>query len=155
VEHGLRVLNAQGEPRGADSATLSALAVISDAAATMWRARRDAEALDLARRLIRRALVVQPNAVGLLRRSAALASEAGDYIEATRQWAVVRAGAELGSAAWFEATTGWLESLAFADPREAERAIDAHFALYPDGGPAPWGQRIAAIRDALRKRATP
>jgi hypothetical protein len=151
VRYGVRVLSTLGDDETAvrDPATISTLLIVSDAAAVLWAERQDADALQLARRLIRRALLTRPNAVELLTRSARLASAAGEHADAASTWGTIRAGAEVASSAWFEATTERLAALTISDPKLARTELASHFELFPQGGPAPWDERLAELRVSL------
>lgn len=155
VRYGVRVLAsfAEGDGPSRDPAIVSTQMHVSDAASVLWRVRSDPDALLLARRLLRRALASQPNSIELLIRSARLASDAGDDAEAAETWDRVRSGAELGAEAWFRATTERLVALARADAGAAAEELEKHFALYPDGGPSPWGDRLRALRRQLEERS--
>lgn len=155
VRYGVRVLSSltDGAASQSDPAIVSTLMLVSDAASVIWRARSDADALLLARRLLRRSLAVQPNSIDLLTRAARLASDAGDYPEAADTWGRVRSGAELGTELWFQATTERFVSLARADASVAAQELSKHFDLYPDGGPASWGDRLRNLRRELEERA--
>jgi hypothetical protein len=151
VHYGVRVLSTLGDndQTARDPVTISTLMIVSDAAAVLWDKRRDADALQLSRRLIRRALLAQPNAVELLTRSARLASAAGEYADAASTWGTIRAGAEVASMAWFEATTERLTALAISDPALARSELARHFELFSQGGPPPWDTRLAELRASL------
>jgi hypothetical protein len=155
VRYGVRVLSSltDGAASESDPAIVSTLMLVSDAASVLWRARSDADALLLSRRLLRRALAVQPNSIDLLTRAARLANDAGDYPEAAETWDRVRSGAELGTELWFRATTERFVSLARADASVAAEELANYFDLYPDGGPAPWGDRLRNLRRELEERA--
>lgn len=152
VRYGVRVLSTigSGDDAASDGAALSTMMIVSDAAATLWRANRDADALQLARRLLRRAMIAQPNSADLLARSAALASDAGDHAEAAATWARLRAGAELGTEPWFRATTERIAALAKADRAAAQTELTRYFEVFPDGGPPPWGERLQRLRVELQ-----
>ncbi len=151
VRYGVRVLSAfdASGQAAADPALTSTLLLVSDAATVLWQTRADADALQLARRLVRRALMAQPNAVGLLTRSARLSSAAGEYADAARTWDTIRAGSEMASQPWFEATTERIAALAAVDPEQAREELNRHYELFPQGGPDPWGARLEAIRASL------
>ncbi len=151
VRYGARVLSTfdSAAPSAPDPAAVSTLLMVSDAATVLWQTRGDADALQLARRLVRRALLTQPNAIGLLTRSARLSSAAGEHADAARTWGTIRAGAEMASQAWFEATSERIAALASSDPDMAREELARHYELFPEGGPDPWGERLASLRAAL------
>lgn len=155
VRYGVRVLASmtEGDVSERDPALVSTLMLVSDAASVLWRAQSDPDALLLARRLLRRALAAQPTSIDLLTRAAGLASDAGDYPEAAETWNRVLSGAELGSDLWFRATTQRLVALSRADASLAAQELAKHFDLYPDGGPAPWGDRLRNLRREIEERS--
>ncbi len=135
-----------GEPT--DDAGVTALAAGADAAAFLFMEVGDNDAKAVALRLMRAALAARPNDRAILRQAAEFAGAASEPAFGAECWKRLLAGAELGSNAWFEATTGYLTALSHADAARARDLLDRHRALFPEYGPEPWGERLRALDDS-------
>jgi len=157
VEHGGSLLltlqaNEGGETTDSqtDAAALFALrATIAEATADLWRYDNDTEARDLSIGMHQSLLHDEPGNRTVLRRLAELAEEADDTATALDAWRRLASGLEQGSDAWFEARFRQLSLLARIDRSRAIAAIKQHRVLWPDLGPAPWGERFADLERRL------
>lgn len=151
VINGVRVIEQLGVGDGAlrDGATLGVYFAVIDAASSLARQNDDQEALQLARRLVRRVLTTHPTSGLALRRAAELAELANEPGDAAEAWRTLQSGAEIGSADWFEASFQRIRLLAASDSSEAGALLGRHFELFPDGGPSPWGERFNALRRSV------
>jgi len=151
VRHGRRLIrdaeSAEGETPSASF--LSLQAEVADAAVTVWRLERDEQARDLGLLLYRKLLRSQPRDAGFLRAHAELSEAVGDIEAALESWRTLVAGLEAGSERWFEAKHGLILLLSRVDPERARLALQQHRVLYPQLGPAPWGERLDAIERSL------
>ncbi len=139
-----------------DAARLTVRVYIGEAAAWLWDATKDESMRSLAIEAHRLALEKQPTDGALLRRMAALSAAAGDSEAALQSWRVLLAGSDIASASWFEATTHVIELTAELDPETARSMLDRHVLLYPNYGPAPWGDRLRAVDERVpRGEGTP
>ena len=159
VDHGGRLLlTLQESARAGDTATdsqtdASALfalrATIAEATADLWRYNKDADARDLSIGMHESLLRVEPNNRTVLRRLAELAEEAGKSETALDAWRRLASGLTPGSEPWFEARLRQLTLLARVDQSRAVAALKQHRILWPDLGPAPWGDRFADLEQRL------
>ncbi len=157
VRHGRRLIrdaeSAEGDNPSASF--LSLQAEVADAAGTVWRLERDEQARDLALLLYRRLLRSQPRDAGFLRAHAELSESVGDVEAALESWRTLVAGLDAGTERWFEAKHGLILLLSRVDPERARLALQQHRVLYPELGPAPWGERLDAIERSLKTGGGP
>jgi len=155
VRHGRRLIrdSESSEGESPSASFLSLQAEVADAAVTVWRLERDDQARDLALLLYRKLLRSQPRDAGFLRAHAELSEAVGDIEAALESWRTLVAGLEAGSEKWFEAKHGLILLLSRVDPERARLALQQHRVLYPQLGPAPWGERLDAIERSLRSGA--
>ncbi len=132
-----------------EGARLTVRVYVGEAAAWLWEHEGDERALELAVEMHRWALERQPNDGALLKRMASLSEAAGDRATALASWTKLLAGADVASAAWFEAKTHVMELTAEDDPEAARTMLEQHEALYPEFGPAPWGARMRELAQRL------
>ncbi|MCH2133570.1 MAG: hypothetical protein MK116_07455 [Phycisphaerales bacterium] len=127
---------------------LSVASAVASAATDLWLQGGDASAGDRAWELYGALLEHSPRNRVFLAGRGRLAASRGDTEEALRCWRIVTVGSRSGSDDWFEARTALVEILEKADPERAREVMVQHRALYPEYGPAPWGDRLrqAAIR---------
>lgn len=152
LRHGARVLADLGVHTAEgplDAQAMSVLSAAADAAAWLWRERRDEAARDAALRVLRVGLRSQPRNAAFLRTAAELAESAGDDAAALDAWRTLLSGADVGSDPWFEARWRVFTILARTDSAAAIDGLRAHTAVYPDYGPAPWGERLRALHASL------
>lgn len=157
VQHGgglLLTLQIGGDDDATDSQTddaaLFALrATIAEATADLWRYNNDTEARDLSIGMHKSLLGDEPGNRTVLRRLAELAEEADDSQTALDAWRRLASGLELGSDPWFEARLRQMSLLARIDRSRAITAMRQHRTLWPDLGPAPWGDRFADLERRL------
>jgi hypothetical protein len=139
-----------GETSGAEAAVVRDR--VASAAQRLWSAEVDAESRDLAIRLDTESMRAGVATVEGLTRLGNLAGEVGRDELALEAWRTLSAGAPSGSQVWFKARYRSIEILGRTSPTEAVEALDQHFALYPDGGPSPYGERFDDLRDRLGTR---
>ncbi|MFG0274475.1 MAG: hypothetical protein ACF8QF_05410, partial [Phycisphaerales bacterium] len=138
---GARLLEGDDLPAGAE-ARLAIEAGVAEAWFDIWRTNgaiaSRAEALTRHEALAD-AGVTDP---GVLRRLATLAEDAGRVEGAIEAWRTLGAGIDRSDPAWFEARWELVRLVASVDADRARALLDQHAILYPDYGPAPWGQRL-------------
>ena len=78
-------------------------------------------------------------------RRIASATEATDPAEALDAWRRLLAALRPPELAWYEARHESIRLLALINPAEAREAFDQHALLYPELGPAPWGDRLREL----------
>ncbi len=133
-----------------DAAALFALrATIAEATADLWRYDQDPQARDLSIGMHKSLLGIEPGNRTVLRRLAELAEEAGDNETALDAWRKLASGLAQGSDPWFEARLRQLSLLARLDKDRAIAAMQQHRTLWPDMGPAPWGERFTDLETKL------
>lgn len=110
----------------------------------------DVEYRDLALRADERAYGTGVRTVTLLRRLGRLAEEADRMSLALDAWRTLLAGLPERETSWFEARYESLRILAIIDRLRAKDVAKQHAALYPERGPAPWGERIRALEQLLQ-----
>lgn len=165
VTYGVRIIDRLGVSRpqgGADSTLVGVQATVAEAAYTLWIASGGTEKgggdeamRDLSLRLDKLVLKSAPNAADALRRVATTAEASGDAKLALECWSVLLAAATSGSDSWFEARYQALRLIAAIEPVRAKDLLAQHRALFPTYGPAPWGDRIRELDEALRSSAQP
>ena len=96
-------------------------------------------------KLDRTILAVQPRTEASLRRLADASELAGDLKGAATSWRIIIDSVQLASEPWFEAKYQTLRLLSKLDIDKARAAMREHKVLYPDGGPGPWGAKIAEL----------
>ncbi len=124
---------------------------IAQAAAELWRTRRDAAQRDLALLLYRIAARERPNDAGIIRGSAEIDEAAGEWASAAEKWALLLGSLDAGTKAWHESKLRLLGALARSDPPRAAQLLRQHRVLYPDDGPPEWRARYAEIARRLRE----
>jgi len=160
VEHGGRLLltlqdtaTAESAPETdsqTDAAAIFTLrATIAEATADLWRYADDTEARGLSIDMHTALLEIEPGNRTVLRRLAELAEDAGDDRSALDAWRRLASGLAQGSDEWFEARLRQLTLLSRVDRDRAAVAMRQHRALWPELGPAPWGERFAELERRL------
>jgi hypothetical protein len=160
VEHGGGLLLTLQENEGdtttdsqSDAASLFALrATIAEATADLWRYDNDVEARDLSIGMHKSLLTIEPGNRTVLRRLAELSEEAGDSETSLDAWRRLASGLSQGSDPWFEARLMQMTLLTKIDRSRAIIAMRQHRTLWPDLGPAPWGERFADLERRLGMR---
>jgi hypothetical protein len=147
VKYGVRVIDRVGmdQQQIKDAGVLSVYSTVAGAALDLAARSGDAAMRDLAIKLDRTILSVQPRNEASLRRLADASEAAGDFKSATASWLTVLESVQLGSPAWFEAKYQTMRLLSRVDLDKARAAMREHRVLYPDGGPSPWGAKIAEL----------
>ncbi|MBL8763704.1 MAG: hypothetical protein JNM07_05495 [Phycisphaerae bacterium] len=151
VRVGLRIVERLGDEREAlkDPAVVSLFAQVARAAARLGTAGADRSMRELAQRLDRAVLTVQPGNAGALRRLAELSELSGEITHALECWGTLIDGTAVGSDAWCEARFNFLRLLAEREPARARSGLEQQRGMYPGYGPAPWGERFRALHDRL------
>jgi len=139
----------QTEVSGA-GASKALLQIGGEAALVIWREGKDPTLLAEARQWLTQAIALDAGAPGPLRALARLESEDGHVDRATELWRQLTAALPAGEPDWFDARCNFLECLVAGQQNDrAREVVQQHLMLYPDGGPAPWGERIVAIGQKL------
>lgn len=142
LARGAETLEHLGGPTSDDPRALPVQAAIAAAAAELWEATRDDDALELAYQRLRLVLRARPTDRDALRRLADVAEARGDADTALACWRTLSAGHETGATAWFEARVRLIELLERADPARAAETLRQHATLRPELGPEPWRSRL-------------
>ncbi len=142
------------EPLGLQVSSIAEM--IAEVSGYLWESRSDVESRDLALRV---SLLVldrgQPSEPGL-RRTAKLAGVVKDYPHELEAWSVLLAAQTPGEERWYEARYESLRVMKHVDFSRALAAYDQYRVLYPNLGPAPWNEKIAALfGDQAPGSATP
>lgn len=124
----------------------------AEAAYDLWSLAGENSARALGIALHRRVLEQHPGSAGFLRRMAELSESAGDRQTALECWRTLSAGLSTAEPAWFEARYRLIRLLARQDRRRAIAVIDQHAVLFPEFGPAPWGDRLRTLHEELGGR---
>ncbi len=132
-----------------DPAVASVYSALAEVAAEQAQASGDSSLRKLSMRLDRSLLSVQPRAEPVLRRLAMTSEAEGDLSQALSCWRTMLDASAPGSATFFESRHESIRLLIRVDPARARAALDEHVILYPDGGPAPWGPKIIALRSEI------
>jgi len=125
---------------------------VARAAAALWRLEGDAEMRALAIAFDAESMALGRANGDALRRLGRLGEQAGRADLALEAWRTLSAGTAAGTREWYEARYHAIRLAGDSDPRGALAALEQHVALYPGGGPAPWGERFAALAARLRAR---
>jgi len=129
---------------------LAVAAGVAEAHHDIWLASREEEALEAA---LERHIALEEQGVtdpAFLRRLAELAEAAGEVDRAVGAWRTLATGLAPPDGAWFEARWRMLRLIASEEPARARSLLEQHATLYPQYGPAPWGERLAGLHDRLR-----
>lgn len=124
---------------------LSVYAGVGDALSVLWSLREDGGARDRALGLYERVLEAMPRNPRALAGAAEMAEASGLMARALEYRRALLAGAERGSAGWFEAKYRHVRVLAEVDPGRAALVLEQHEALYPGWGPEPWGDGLREL----------
>lgn len=151
VRHGVRVIDRIGAEPGKlnEPGILAVYATVAGAAAEIARGAGEQPMRDLAIKLYKAILVVQPRTEPALRGLADLGESAGDFASAVGAWKTLLESMSSGTEAWFEAKYNFIRLLARVDAGKARTAMTEHLILYPDGGPEPWGPKIKGLEPTL------
>lgn len=147
VEFGVPVLARMtpGAPERINPQVSSLIEIISDAAEHLAERDSDDSLFRLALRLSRQVLDRgQPSEPGL-RRTAALASRAGDAETELEAWLRLLAAYPQDESRWYEARYESLRVMRSIDPVRARSTFEQFRVLNPQLGPEPWNQRIASL----------
>ncbi len=142
LARGAETLVHLGGSASADPRALPVQAAIASAAAEIWHATRDDDALELAYQRLRLILRARPTDRDALRRLADVAEARGDVETSLSCWRTLSAGLDAGSAEWFEARVRLIEILETTDPVRAAETLRQHATLRPELGPEPWRSRL-------------
>ncbi len=151
VKYGVRVIDRVGmDPaRIKDAGVLGVYATVAGAALEVSKRSSDAAMRDLAIKLDRTVLGVQPRNEQALRRIADASEAAGDFKTAAAMWVVVLESVQVGTPTWFEAKYQTMRYLSKFDIDKARAVMREHRVLYPDGGPDPWGAKIIDLYSVM------
>lgn len=141
VRHGSALL---AQLKGAGNAS-AVREQVATAAALLWTQLQDKQMLKLAIEVDEEQVKSGTRAVSTLRRLATMREAGGDEVAALESWNQLLAALEPGSADWFEARYQTLRLLLETDPAKAATAYEQFKLLYPQTGPAPWGEKIDAL----------
>lgn len=144
VRHGQRVMAQFGRDAAAlrDPAVYSLHNAVADAAARIWRARKDESMRDLALEIDHGLVMLGNPPIAVLRRYAEISEAAGKRDMAMEAWRLLLAGTNRTAPDWFEARYHSLRLLFEVDPPRAREAMDQFKVLYPDFGPEPWNELL-------------
>lgn len=147
VRIGRRVIDKIGDGKDAmlDPAVITLYASVAAAATTLAHGDAAQGMREVAIALDRAILRVQPRLEESLRRLGANAEAGGDVATAMECWTTIFSASPQRSAAWFEARYESLRLLAALDGARARQAMDQHKLLFPDFGPAPWGDKLREL----------
>lgn len=147
VKHGSEVLRemtaAKTEP--SDPAAIALSAGVARASAQIWKDDGEESARELAAILFRTALRADPRNRTVLEAAAEFFEQSGDMEAALDALRSLLGGLPAGSEQWFEVKVRLLTILAKEDPARARQVLDQHRALYPEMGPAPFGERLRTL----------
>jgi len=118
---------------------------VARAATSIWENAADRVMLDAALDLDRLVLSAHTPTSTLLRRLASNAEASGDRDLALSTWNRLASSLPARDPLWYEARYNSLRLEADADPIAAIEALRQHRVLYPQWGPAPWGDRLRAL----------
>jgi hypothetical protein len=145
VEIGSRLLEGGEIPR----TKLAVADAVARAATALWESVADRVMLSAAIDLDRLVLAGHTPTSGLLRRLATNAEAAGEAGLALTTWNRLAGALPSGDPLWYEARYNSLRLQADDDPLAALGALRQHSVLYPEMGPAPWGDRLRALMARL------
>ncbi len=147
VKYGVKVIDRVGhDPQQIkDAGVLGVYSAVAGAAFDLSKRTSDVQMRELAMKLDRTILAVQPRTETSLRRLAEACELAGDLAGAASSWRTILDSVQLASEPWFEAKYHTLYLLSKLDIDKARAAMREHKVLYPDGGPNPWGAKIAEL----------
>ena len=128
---------------------------VARAATALWEAGSDRVMLDAALDLDQLVLGSHTPTSSLLRRLASNAEAAGDAGLALKTWNRLASSLPSGDPLWYEARYNALRLEATTDPDAAIGALRQHRVLYPDWGPAPWGDRLRELLGRLESGLAP
>ena len=156
VRYGVRVLDRLGTEGESGMAKLAVQSAVGEAAYVLWTATGgsatgggDEPMRDLSLRMDKEVLKASPSAADVLRRVTATAEAAGEERLALECWSVLLSAAASGSEQWFEARYHALRLISKLEPVRARDLLAQHRALFPNYGPAPWGERIRELEQSL------
>lgn len=147
VKYGVKVIDRIGadSQQIKDAGGLGVYSTVAGAALEVASRTGEAPMRDLAIKLDRTILSVQPRAEVSLRRLARASEQAGDFVGASASWKTILEAVPAASEAWFEAKYQTMRLLSKIDIDKARAAMREHLILYPNGGPDPWGAKIGEL----------
>lgn len=147
VKYGVKVIDRVGhDPQQIkDAGVLGVYSTVAGAALDLSKRVGDTPMRELAMKLDRIILAVQPRTETSLRRLAEASEASGDLKGAAASWRTILDSVQLASEPWFEAKYQSLRFLSKLDIDKARGAMREHKVLYPSGGPEPWGPKIAEL----------
>ncbi len=154
VLHGRRALRSAGDPPSpAESANAAIMINVADAAQMLDAMTKggDAELRTLSEAWFGLLLAAQPRDFRVLRGSALIAERRGNADEALGHWRLAMNGSPEATAQWFEAKYHFIRLLSAAESARAREVMDQHVLLYPDYGPAPWGDKLRALHEQMKQ----
>jgi hypothetical protein len=147
VKYGVKVIDRIGadSQQIKDAGGLGVYSTVAGAAMEVASRTGETAMRDLAIKLDRTILSVQPRAEVSLRRLALASEQAGDFAGASANWKTILEAVPASSEAWFEAKYQTMRLLSKIDIDKARAAMREHLILYPNGGPDPWGAKIGEL----------
>jgi hypothetical protein len=157
VKYGIKVIDRIGsDPQQIkDANALGVYSQVAGAALELSKRTGDTQQRDLAIRLDRTILSVQPRMEVSLRRLAEASESAGDFATASANWRTILDAAPAASELWFEAKYQAIRLLSKLDISKARAAMREHLILYPTGGPEPWGKKIEELDASMGPEPVP
>jgi hypothetical protein len=122
---------------------------LASASVDIWRAAGDESARSNALawlRQVRDAGVVERTATQLL---ADLLESENELVAAQEAWRDLAAAVGPPDELWFKARFQFMRLMAQTNPTEAHLLLSQHAVLYPEFGPAPWGEQIRALKESM------
>ncbi|NNM25329.1 MAG: hypothetical protein HKO59_04980 [Phycisphaerales bacterium] len=149
IKYGQRVIDEYTDATA--TGFLGYATAVADARMASWQDTKSLRDADAALELYDRLLTVRPGTASFLRATAILAAALGEEPRAVECWRRLVAGLPQESDGWYEAKYELIVVLSSTDPERAAAVIGQHRDLHPEYGPAPWGARLKALDDRLRR----
>jgi hypothetical protein len=126
-------------------------AAVASALMRIWERSGDQPRGRRALEIYERLLGVLPRNARFLRAAALLSEQFDKPQQAVECWRTLVAGLPERSDDWFEAKYHLIRSLAAIDRERAHAVMQQHQQLNPQYGPEPWGERLRALHEQLRR----
>ncbi len=150
ARHGQRVLDdMSGEGVEETNAAFTSVRFnVGEALMVGWEAHGDAAALGRALEVYRALVALFPSDRRALEGLGGAARASSLYDVAMESYRTLIAGVEAGSEEWFRYRVFIVETLLEHDVERGRAVLKQHVVLYPDFGPAPWGDRLRELSEA-------
>lgn len=147
VSFGVRVIDRMGSSRDAlkEPGALGLYSSVASAARDAFKRDGDVKNRDLAIRLDKSLLQVQPRLEVALRRLAEMSEAAEDHAVSLSCWRTLHESQTIGSEFWFETRYEFIRVLNRLDGQRARRSMNELLVLFKDFGPEPWGSRLREL----------